>query len=85
MANRRFRDRAGHEWEVRDRSKAEWFLEPVGDNPGQRRVVRPPGYEEDPFELTDQELWRLLEQGGAPGGRGGPGAAGAERKSPFRD
>lgn len=82
MAFRRFRDRQGREWDVRDRSAAEWILEPAADNPGARRTVRPPRYEADPFELTDQELARLLDQGSAPG-QAAPSAP--PKKSPFRD
>jgi hypothetical protein len=80
MANRRFRDRAGETWEVRERSRTEWVLEPVLENPGTRRSVRPPSYEPDPFELTDQELQRQLDESGA-----GSVAPRPPRKSPFLD
>ncbi len=79
MANRRFTDREGHRWEVRDLSRSEWVLEPILDNPGAPRRVRPPAYESDPFELTDQELRRLLEESAAPPASRPP------RKSPFLD
>lgn len=78
MANRKFADRDGQEWEVRDRSSAEWVLEPILDNPARPRRVKPPRYELDPFELTDQELQRLLDSVPDPGPP-------APRKSPFLD
>jgi hypothetical protein len=65
---------------VRERSRTEWVLEPVLDNPGTARSVRPPSYEPDPFELTDQELQRLLDQSAAESGPPRP-----PRKSPFLD
>jgi hypothetical protein len=80
MANRTFTDREGRRWEVRERSRTEWVLEPIQDNPAAPRRVKPPGYESDPFELTDQELWRVLEQSGAE-----PQPPTTPRKSPFLD
>ena len=80
MANRKFVDRDGHHWEVRDRSRSEWVLEPILGNPATPRSVKPPGYESDPFELTDQELQRLLEQSAAESRPQSP-----PRKSPFLD
>ena len=76
MAFRRFTDRDGQEWEVRPRSRAEWDLEPVGENPGRARLARSPGYEKDPFELSREELQRLLDQSAPPPTR--------SLKSPFR-
>ncbi len=78
MANRKFKDRDGLDWEVRDRSSSEWILEPILENPGRARRVKPPRYEEDPFELTDQELQRLLDESWDPGPT-------TQRKSPFLD
>ena len=78
MANRKFKDRDGRDWEVRDRSSSEWILEPILDNPLRQRRVKPPRYEEDPFELTDRELQRLLDENPDPG-------APTPRKSPFLD
>ena len=48
------------------------------DNPAWVIRIDPPGYEADPFELSDEELQRLL---GKPGG---PGRA-RPSKSPFKD
>lgn len=78
MANRKFIDRDGNHWEVRDRSSAEWVLEPILENPSRPRRVKPPRYELDPFELTDQELQRLLDSAPDPG-------PSTPRKSPFLD
>ena len=60
MGFRNFTDPQGRKWEVRDRSKTEWELLPLGDNPERHRTVRSPGYEKDPFELSEEELQRLL-------------------------
>lgn len=79
MAGRKFTDREGHHWEVRDLSHAEWVLEPILDNPGTPRRIKPPRYESDPFELTDQELRRLLEESSPEPVVRPP------RKSPFLD
>lgn len=77
MGYRRFTDRDGHQWEVRDHSSAEWMLEPVGGNPHSRQRARPPTYQSDPFELSEEELQALLGEGGA--GRSRPPT------SPFKD
>lgn len=77
MAHRRFRDRSGQEWEVRARTRDEWELDPVGDTPGPPRTTRSPGYERDPYELSVEELQRLLDASSAPASRGKP--------SPFKD
>lgn len=78
MADRNFTDREGRRWEVRVRTKSEWELLPVGENRERMRTVRPPGYEPDPFEMSEEELQRLLD---------GPAEAVRTRspKSPFRD
>lgn len=77
MAHRRFTDRDSYEWEVRVRTKGEWDLEPVGGNPHRARSVAAPGYETDPFELSKEELQRLLDASSAPSSR--------VKKSPFKD
>ena len=78
MGYRRFTDPQGFEWEVRDLSRSSWEFHPVAENPGRIIPIDPPGYEADPFELSEEELQRLL---GKPGGPGRSGPA----KSPFRD
>lgn len=77
MAGRRFAGRDGRRWEVRVRSKTEWEFEPVEGNAGPTLTVAPPGYEADPFELSVEELQRLLESAQAPRTR--------PRASPFLD
>ncbi|MGH7626965.1 MAG: hypothetical protein ACREOJ_16815 [Gemmatimonadaceae bacterium] len=79
MSYRKFVDGAGKNWDVRDRSHAEWIFEPGEDNPGGPRRITPPSYESDPFELTDQDLRRLLDKSTLTHPADGP------RKSPFRD
>lgn len=77
MAFRTFTDRQGRVWEVRDRSAAEWEFAPGPGNPGPSRWVSPPSYEKDPYELSVEELERLLD-------RALP-ARTRQRKSPFKD
>lgn len=77
MAERRFADRDGRRWAVRVRSRNEWEFEPVEGNPGAPRLATPPGYEQDPYEMSVEELQRLLD---AARPRGGPRA-----RSPFLD
>ncbi len=78
MAYRNFTDRQGRKWEIRERSRSEWELHPAGDNRERMRTVRSPGYEKDPFELSVEELVRLLDE---------PDILGRSRppKSPFAD
>ncbi len=50
-------------------SRSEWTLEPIEGNPGPARVATPPGYETDPYEMSVEELQRLLDaacRGGSP-------------------
>jgi hypothetical protein len=77
MSHRTFQDRDGHRWEVVDRSSSEWEFRPAGENPHSLRRVRPPGYEKDPYELSSEELQRLLDGAESPASR--------PRRSPFRD
>ncbi len=62
MGFRTFVDRDGHKWEIRPATRDRWELAPVDDNPGPARSVPPPGYEPDPYELSKEELQRLLDQ-----------------------
>lgn len=77
MAERRFADRQGRRWEVRVLSRAEWRFDPVEGNPGPARLITPPRYESDPFELSVEELQRALETGREPSQR--------RTQSPFLD
>jgi hypothetical protein len=78
MSYRAFTDRQGNRWQVRPLAKREWLFEPLPGNPEARQVAVPPGYEEDPFELSDQEIQRVLDSARAA-------SAGPGRTSPFRD
>lgn len=77
MGFRRFVDASGHEWEVRPRTKDEWELAPAGSNEERPRWVRSPGYERDPFELSKEELQRLVDGSDAGQSR--------QVKNPFQD
>ncbi|MFQ6046564.1 MAG: hypothetical protein ACE5PT_09470 [Gemmatimonadales bacterium] len=77
MGYRTFTDREGNRWEVRDRSASEWEFYPASGNPLAALRVKPPVYESDPFELSDEELQRLLDEEGGPRSR--------RPKSPFAD
>ena len=77
MGYRRFTDRDGNTWEVHDRSMSEWELRPVSGNPKSAVRVQAPGYETDPFELSTEELQRLLDSV--------PSSSSRPRKSPFKD
>jgi hypothetical protein len=77
MGYRRFTDASGDIWDVKGSAGSEWEFLPVGGNKHPPVRVRAPGYEKDPFELSNEELQHLL---------------GAEqpsrerlRKSPFKD
>ncbi len=61
MSFRNFSDRSGARWQVKPRSKGEWNMEPLPGNPAARRIASPPLYATDPFELSEQELQRILE------------------------
>jgi len=60
---RRFVDGEGGRWEIRIEASGEWRFEPVSGNPRPTSRARPPLYARDPFELSEQELQRIL--GGA--------------------
>ena len=66
MACRNFVDRDGNAWEVRDISRSEWEFKPAGGNRGSVRTVRAPNYENDPFELSNEEVQKLLDGEGSP-------------------
>jgi len=76
MAHRRFQDGNGARWEVVVRGR-EWIFEPVEGNRGPARTAPAPGYEKDPYELSIEELQRLLDGAQAPRSNA--------KKSPFLD
>jgi hypothetical protein len=77
MSLRNFKDASGGRWQVKIRSRHEWLLDPLPGNPETPRTVEPPLYAEDPFELSEQELRRILD-----GARKSPAS---NRPSPFKD
>ena len=62
MGFRTFTDRNNQQWEVRNVSRLEWEFSPLGETQLSARTVPPPGYETDPYELSREELQRLLDQ-----------------------
>lgn len=81
MGYRRFKDRDGNVWDVRDPSSSEWEFVPA-DPDGSPFRVPAPGYEKDPFDVSNEELQRLLDQH-RPGGGGAP--ARPRKPNPFGD
>ena len=77
MSYRKFVDRTGNAWIVRDRSRWDWHFEPSGGNPEPAKKVRAPGHQDDPFELSNEELQRLLDSA--------PSATGPKARNPFED
>lgn len=78
MSYRNFTDKQGRKWEIRVVAKSEWELLPAGDNRERMKTVRAPGYERDPFEMSIEELQKLLEE---------PDLLGRSKpsKNPFND
>jgi hypothetical protein len=77
MGFRRFTDREKRVWEIRPLSRTEWEFSPAADNLERPRTVPRPGYETDPFELSQEELQRLLDGAAASPTR--------KLKNPFLD
>lgn len=61
MGFRTFKDRQGGGWQVRTESKRLWWLEPLPGNEATRRSTTAPTYTDDPFELSELELRKLLD------------------------
>ena len=81
MGYRKFVDRDGRGWNVKDRSPYQWRFDPEPGNPSGAIDVSAPGYQKDPFELSNEELQSLLD---GVGGRDQPRAV-PKKKSPFLD
>jgi hypothetical protein len=77
MSFRRFTDHDKRDWEIRPVSSSVWELSPVGENTERARTVPTPGYEKDPWEMSQEELQRLLDASTAPPVRA--------KKNPFGD
>lgn len=78
MGYRKFSDRDGDGWEVRDESDRRWVFRPLRGNDKIETRVHPPSGADDPFELSTEELQKLLDGGQPAQGRSRP-------PSPFRD
>ncbi|MDP2480996.1 MAG: hypothetical protein Q8W51_08330 [Candidatus Palauibacterales bacterium] len=61
MGYRKFRDRDGGGWEIRDLSDRAWTFRPLRGNGGREVRVTPPPRIDDPFELSAEELQKLLD------------------------
>lgn len=77
MSFRRFTDRDKQDWEIRPVTSREWELSPVGENTRRARTVPAPGYEKDPWEMSQEELQRMLDGSTEPAVRA--------KKNPFGD
>lgn len=77
MSFRRFTDRDKRDWEIRPLSSSVWELSATGENVERARTVPAPGYEKDPWEMSQEELQRLLDASTAPPVRA--------KKNPFGD
>lgn len=85
MGYRRLIDRDGEAWDIKDHSGSEWRFEPVGGNPAAPVDVPAPGYQKDPFELSKEELQRMLDEGFSQSGQSGKAWERPKKKSPFMD
>ena len=77
MGFRKFIDRDKQQWEIRDVSRSRWEFAPAGENRLTVRSFEPPGYETDPYELSQEELQQLFDASAAAPER--------KRKNPFGD
>jgi hypothetical protein len=77
MGYRKFTDREGNTWQIREDSRDRWTFEPIQGNSNPSVEARPPGYENDPYEMSTKEMQRLLDASQL--GRPKP------RRSPFAD
>ena len=77
MGYRKFVDRDGRPWHVQDETDSVWTFVPQPGNSADRTTVSAPGYDKDPFELSNEELQTLLDVAGENAGRS------HRAKSPF--
>ena len=61
--HRRFEDAHGNGWEIEPREDFKWHFVPLGDNDRARTIVTPPPSVDDPFDLDERELQKLLDSG----------------------
>lgn len=62
MSYRKFTDRSGAAWQVKDDSLNRWTFDPLPGNPSRPRTVTPPSYTDDPFEMSEGELQHLFDK-----------------------
>lgn len=60
---RRFEDADGSGWEIHPREDFKWHVVPLEGNDATRKIVTPPPRADDPFDLSEPELQRLLASG----------------------
>ncbi len=77
MSHRTWTDRNGRPWQVRPRSRSEWEFEPLPGNRATARTARAPSWQDDPFELSREELQKLFDAAPDPDRR--------RPASPFKD
>lgn len=80
MSYRRFTDADGARWEIRMHAKGDWEFRPVPGNPGRIHLGAPPLHTTDPFEVSEQELRRMLADASPR-----PSRSAGSAPSPFRD
>lgn len=61
MGYRKFTDRDGNNWQIREEARDRWTFEPLQGNPHGPVEARPPGYENDPYEMSAKEMQRILD------------------------
>lgn len=60
---RRFEDAKNEGWEIRPQENFKWQFVPVEGNDAVRKIVTPPPQVDDPFDLDEHELQKLLDSG----------------------
>lgn len=76
---RKFKDAKGRSWIAeRPHASSDLVFRPLEGSERDERLARLPGHTKDPYELSDQELVRLLD-----GAR--PRYSKPKRPSPFKD
>lgn len=60
---RRFEDAQGEGWEIRPQENFKWQFVPLEGNEAIRKIVTPPPQVDDPFDLDEHELQKLLDSG----------------------
>ena len=61
--HRRFEDARGNSWEIRPEEDYKWYFVPLEGNDSTRKITTPPPEADDPFDLDEDELQKLLDSG----------------------